>query len=92
MTKQFSKSLVKFLNLKTKDYDALSKDDPVGKTSFPISKLSNGKNDLWLQLPQIKNLVPEIHVVMELQPHIRVKVCEGKDLPSMDLGKEFGSS
>ena len=59
----------------------------VGKTSIPVSKLKNGQNDLWLQLPSIKNLIPEIHVILQLEPHLRVKVCEGKDLPSMDIGK-----
>jgi hypothetical protein len=42
---------------------------------------------MWLPLPQTKGKIPEIHVILEIQPSIIVKVCEGKDLPAMDIGK-----
>eukprot|EP01080_Neovahlkampfia_damariscottae_P006512 gene6512-10520_t len=68
------------------DWDLIGKHDSVGKTSIPVSKLQNGKNDLWLTLPPIKNTNPQLHVILELEPSIRLKVCEGKDLPAMDIG------
>ena len=71
-----------------KDWDRLSSNDLIGKVNFPLSKLENGKNDMWLPLPQIKGKIPEVHVILELQPCLIVKVCEGKNLPAMDIGKK----
>jgi Ca2+-dependent lipid-binding protein len=68
------------------DWDRLSRNDLIGKVEFKLSNLKMGKNDLWLQLPQINNKFPQIHVVLQIQPKIVVTVIEGKDLPAMDIG------
>lgn len=63
-----------------------SKNDLIGKCQIPLSKISQGKNDLWLPLGQVNNAFPQIHVVLEIEPKIMITLIEGKDLPSMDIG------
>jgi len=68
------------------DWDQLSRNDLIGKVEFKLSNLRQGKNDLWLALPQINNKFPQIHVVLQIQPKIVVTVIAAKDLPAMDIG------
>lgn len=57
----------------------------IGKVTYSLSKLNLGKNDLWLQLPLINGKVPQIHVILSIQPKMIISVVEAKDLMSADL-------
>src|SRR5690242_17836723 len=50
------------------DWDRFKKNDKIGSVSYPLSKLTNGKNELWLDLPQVNGKSPVLHVLLQIQP------------------------
>jgi Ca2+-dependent lipid-binding protein len=72
------------LNILIADWDRFKKNDKIGEVSYPLSKLANGKNEIWLDLPIIDDCSPSIHLILQLQPKVSITVIEGKNLAAMD--------
>eukprot|EP01080_Neovahlkampfia_damariscottae_P007316 gene7316-11635_t len=66
------------------DWDSISNNDLIGKLQVPIGQLLPGKNDLFLKM-EVKGKTVFVHTVMFVHPVLQVALCEGKDLPAMDL-------
>jgi hypothetical protein len=67
------------------DWDKLKTDDLIGKVTVPIKTLEFGVNDLWLEVSKKFKKTPLLHVKIELFPHIRIKICEARDLVALDM-------